>query len=549
MRTPAATLMLSWRALIPLMLLWLRAAGLVGQAVALGCAVFALVVLRRDRDPERRPARALDRALALTFAGALIAVLAQAGVLAVLAAALADDAGWPIAALVGSTVGIAGMVRIAAGLAVLFTAIALRRASASRVRGALLLGSTILLSVTGALASHAMGRTDGQAWLLTVTALHQAAVGIWVGGLVCAAMLVLRADASAGDVWLRPFSGWPRRRSGASQSPVSPFRSPTSPHQAPPSAPRMGPWSSRRLSSSRHCSRWRVLNHRALHGRLALGRGSGGRSTLGGSPILLRRRLEVEAGLAVVTVLLAASIGSTPPAVDVGAQRATLDEIRAMFTPQWPRLSTPTLAELAAASDLADPDAPRTAEITAWSEFGHNVAGLFVLAMGILATLERAGRAPWARHWPLLIIGLAGFVAYSVDPEGWQTGAVGFWEHLLSPEVVQHRILLILTALFGFAEWRVRSGRHPDSPWRYVFPVVAIWSGVLLVAHAHEVSDGKSAFFMELSHLALGLVSLLAGWSRWLELRLPRVESGGPGRIWGPALAVFGLLLVLYREG
>jgi hypothetical protein len=43
---PAATLVLSWPALIPLMLLWLRAAGLVGQAIALGCAVFALVVLR-----------------------------------------------------------------------------------------------------------------------------------------------------------------------------------------------------------------------------------------------------------------------------------------------------------------------------------------------------------------------------------------------------------------------------------------------------------------------------------------------------------------------
>ena len=100
------------------MLLWLRAAGLVGQAVALGGAVFALVVLRRDRDPERRPVRALDLALGLTVAGALIAVLAQAGVLAVLAAALADDAGWPIAALVGSTVGMSGMVRIAAGLAV-----------------------------------------------------------------------------------------------------------------------------------------------------------------------------------------------------------------------------------------------------------------------------------------------------------------------------------------------------------------------------------------------------------------------------------------------
>jgi putative copper resistance protein D len=293
-----------------------------------------------------------------------------------------------------------------------------------------------------------------------------------------------------------------------------------------------------------------VLNHRALHGRLAVGPWGSRRPADDGGSLLLRRRLEVEAGLAVVTILLAASIGAAPPAVDVEGQQATLDEIRAVvLTPKWPRLSSPTLAELAAASDLADPDSPRTAEITAWSEFGHNVAGLFVLAMGLLATLERTGRAPWARHWPLLITVLAGFVAFSVDPEGWQTGTVGFWQHLLSPEVVQHRILLLLTALFGFAEWRMRNGHHPDSRWHYVFPVVAIWSGVLLLAHAHELRDSKSAFFMELSHLALGLVSLLAGWSRWLELRLPPAERSGPGRIWGPALALFGLLLVLYREG
>ncbi len=529
--------MLSWPALIPLMLLWLRAAGLVGQAVALGCAVFALVVLR-DRDPERRPARALDRALALTGAGALIAVLAQAGLLAVLAAALADDAGWPIAALVGSTVGIAGIVRIAAGLAILFTAIALRRASASRVRGALLLGSTILLSVTGALASHAMGRTDGQAWLLTVTALHQAAVGIWVGGLVCAAMLVLRADASAGDVWLRPFSGVAAAAvAGIAVTGVALSLA----YVATPGAAigtSYGAMVLAKIVLFVALLAMAVLNHRALHGRLALGRGSGRRSTLGGSSILLRRRLEVEAGLAVVTVLLAASIGSAPPAVDVGAQRATLDEIRAMFTPQWPRLSTPTLAELAAASDLADPNAPRTAEITAWSEFGHNVAGLFVLAMGVFATLERTGRAPWARHWPLLIIGLAGFVAYSVDPEGWQTGAVGFWEHLLSPEVVQHRILLILTALFGFAEWRVRSGRHPDSPWRYVFPVVAIWSGVLLWRTPTRSATASRRSSWSFASGARP-VSLLAGWSRWLELRLLLPRAAGPAHL-GPRAGRLG---------
>ena len=301
------------------MLLWLRAAGLVGQAVALGSAVFALVVLRRD--PERRPARALDWTLALTGAGALVAVLAQTGLLAVLAAALADDAGWPIAALLGSTVGIAGIVRIAAGLAILSAAIALRRAPASRLPGALLLGSTILLSATGALASHAMGRLDGQAWLLTVTAFHQAAVGIWVGGLICAAMLLLRADVSAGDVWLRPFSVVAAAAVvGIAVTGVALSLA----YVATPGAAigtSYGAMVLTKIVLFVALLAMGVLNHRALHGRLALGPWSSQRSTSGGSSILLRRRLEVEAGLAVVTVLLAASIGSAPPAVDVGVRQ------------------------------------------------------------------------------------------------------------------------------------------------------------------------------------------------------------------------------------
>jgi copper resistance protein D len=539
---------LPWRVVIPLILLWLRAAGLVGQALALGSAVFALLVLRPGREPGATCV--LQRSLAIIRAGALVAALAQAGLLAALAAALADDGvAWPIPAVLGSTVGIAGIVRVAAAVAVLCATLAFRRRPVSRVRGGLLLGSTLLLCATGALASHAMGRLDDPVWLLIVTALHHVAVGTWVGGLVCAAILALRADASAGDAWLRPFSAVASVTvvatavTGAALSLV---------YVATPGAAIGTSYGAMVLTKVVIFAAllvMAVLNHRALHGRLALGPWSARPAAAGSSSIPLRRRLEVEAGLAVVAVLLAASIGAAPPAVDVGAQRATLDEIRAALAPQWPRLSTPTLAELAAASNFADPDAPRAAEMTAWSEFGHNVAGLFVLAMGILAMLERTGRAPWARHWPLLIIALTGFVAWSVDPEGWQTGVVGFWEHLLSPEVLQHRILLVLTALFGFSEWRVRSGRHPDSPWRYVFPLVAISSGVLLLAHPHEVSDGKSAFFMELSHLLLGLVSLLAGWSRWLELRLPPAESGGPGRIWGPALAVFGLLLVFYHEG
>lgn len=538
--------MLLWRVVILLLLLWLRAAGLVGHAVALGSTVFGLVVL--SREPGQRPPRALERALALAGIGAIVVIFAQAGLLAVLAQALvAEDARWPVAALLGSTVGAAGLVRVAVALVTIAAVMAVRRAPASSVRRAWLLASTVLLACTGALASHAMGRMDGQAPLLLVTSLHQVAVSVWVGGLVCAAIIALRAD-STGTAWLRPFSTVALAAvagiavSGLALALV---------YVGTVGAAIGTSYGAMVLTKTVLfvALLWMgAANHRALHGRLSLAPWRTPRAADDGGSLLVRRRLEVEAGLAVVTILLGASIGSAPPAADVANERATWSEIHAIvFTPKWPRLSSPTLTELAAASDLGDPNGPRTAEITAWSEFGHNVAGLFVVAMGILAMLERLGMR-WARHWPLLITVLAGFVAFSVDPEGWQTGTVGFWEHLLSPEVVQHRILLILTALFGFAEWRVRNGHHPDSRWNYVFPLVAIWSGILLLTHTHELSDSKSAFFMELSHLAMGLVSLLVGWSRWLELRLPSTINGLPGRIWAPALTVFGLLLVLYRE-
>jgi putative copper resistance protein D len=518
---------------IPLLLLWLRAAGLLGETVAVGATMFALVVLRAAPGPHVASARGW--ALGLAAVGATAAALAQGGLLAALAATFGDDAtGWPTAALLGSSVGAGALVRIAMAIAVVVAALALYRTPGSRSRAVLLVGAVLALSLTGTFASHAMGRLDGRAWLLVVTALHQLAAGVWVGGLVCAALLAVRTDRTTVRAWLRPFSAvavvsvGTLALSGLALGLV---------YVVTPELAVGTSYGSMVLTKSVLFTALLVmgaLNHRAVHGRAA------------DDPVRLSRRLEVEAGLAVVAVLLAASIGSASPAIDVGAQ-ATPAEIRALFTPQWPRLSSPSLAELAAASDLADPDSPRTAEITAWSEFGHNVAGLFVLAMGVLATLHRTGRAPWARHWPLLLIGLAGFVAYSVDPEGWQTGAVGFWEHWKSPEVLQHRVLLGLTALLGLAEWRVHNGRPRTAAWRYVFPAVTIGAGVLLLTHVHEVSSGRSAFFMELSHLPLGLLSLLAGWSRWLELRLPP-GAGKAGRVWGPALAAFGLLLIFYRE-
>jgi putative copper resistance protein D len=114
--------------------------------------------------------------------------------------------------------------------------------------------------------------------------------------------------------------------------------------------------------------------------------------------------------------------------------------------------------------------------------------------------------------------------------------------------VLQHRFLLGFTAAIALAEWRVRSGRHPASPLRFVFPVTSILGGVLLLAHVHQVNDVKTGFFMELTHLPLGLLALLTGWARWLEVRLGPARESWSGRLWAPALFIMGLLLFFYRE-
>src|SRR5262249_44307068 len=297
------------------MLLWLRAAGLVGHAVALGSVVFALVVL--SREPAQRPARAFERALALAAIGALVVVFAQARLLAALGQArVVADAQWPMGALLGSTVGAAGLARIAVALVTAAAVIALRQAPASSVRRALLLGSSVLLAGTGALASHAMGRMDGQASLLLVTALHQVAVGVWVGGLACAAIIALH-PGNGGTAWLRPFSTVALAAVAgiAVTGLVLTLAYVGSAGAAIGTS--YGAMVLTKVVLFAALLAMGALNHRALHGRLTLAPWQTRRAADDSGSLLVRRRLEVEAGLAVVTILLAASIGSAPPAADV----------------------------------------------------------------------------------------------------------------------------------------------------------------------------------------------------------------------------------------
>jgi putative copper resistance protein D len=288
-----------------------------------------------------------------------------------------------------------------------------------------------------------------------------------------------------------------------------------------------------------------------------------------GTPILrLKRFAEVEIGLGITVLFAAASLTSQPPAVDLSHDRASLHEIAERLVPRWPRLASPDHASLAlselqaqidaaAAAHTPRPEAfvpgegvvpPRNAEDIAWSEYNHHWAGLLVLAIGLLALAERTGRASWARHWPLLFLGLAAFLFIRSDPEVWPLGEIGFFGSLRDPEVVQHRIFVALIAAFGLFEWRVRMSRlrHPGAA--LVFPLITALGGALLLTHSHALSNIKEQLLIEITHVPLALCGISAGWARWLELRLDEPGSRIASWIWPVAFVLVGIILLLYRE-
>jgi hypothetical protein len=77
---------------------------------------------------------------------------------------------------------------------------------------------------------------------------------------------------------------------------------------------------------------------------------------------------------------------------------------------------------------------------------------------------------------------------------------------------------------------------------------VSLLGGALLVLHSHAGVGIKYEFLIQLTHLPIAILGVLAGASRWLELRLPGREGRALGWIWPPALLGIGLILVGYWE-
>jgi putative copper resistance protein D len=168
--------------------------------------------------------------------------------------------------------------------------------------------------------------------------------------------------------------------------------------------------------------------------------------------------------------------------------------------------------------------------------------------MGVLALLNQTGRVPWARHWPLGFLGLAAFLVFRSDPRAWPLGPAGFWESMVLPDVLQHRVAVLLIVALALFEWMVRSGRLTRLRWRLVFPLLCATGGALLLTHSHAMFNLKAEFLAEVSHAPMGLLGVIVGWGRWLEVRLSAADGRIPGWIWTGGLTATGLILLVYRE-
>src|SRR5262245_16837544 len=537
-----------------LLVVFLRAAILCFQTIAVGGIIFRLVVARAPQfshEPWLHRARQLIRWSALGLA------LAQISFVISNTLVLTSSADLSIGEAIGANYVIAGALAIAAGLVVFFWP------SGPRERAAppfLIPAAAIIIS--SVMTSHSASRIEDRGVLIVFTIIHYVATASWIGGLPY--LLFVTRNATDLDVLARIS----QRFSRLAQISVTLL-----------------------LAAGLGLSIWYVGSWNAIYGT-AYGLMVSTKLMFFGCLLLLGvanyflvrairerkdrdkiisliRFAEAEIGIGLTVILAAASLTSQPPGADLTQNRVTLHEIAKRYAPRLPRLSSPDLKQLAGSSKEirrraeaegrklpsafvpgADPLSVNTPADIAWSEYNHSWAGIFVLMTGLLALLSRSKHFAWAKMLPLVFLGLAVFLFLRSDPENWPLGPNGFWESFLVADVLQHRIAVILVILFATFQWRVETKRVQSHFASLVFPAVCALGGVILLTHTHALSNVKEELLIELSHTPLAILAVIAGWSRWLEFRLPEPI---PTRkclawVWPVCFIMIGLILMGYHE-
>jgi len=261
--------------------------------------------------------------------------------------------------------------------------------------------------------------------------------------------------------------------------------------------------------------------------------------------------IEAETLVLVILLFTAASLASQPPAIDIPHLTAHWQEVLQTFAPRIPRIQSPTHEALLAgeAGRIAIVGQIPSEAATAWSDYNHNIAGIFLFLMSLFAMLSYRDRYHWANYWPVGFVLLGIFLFFRSDAETWPLGPIGFWESTFNNgEVLQHRIATLLVFTLGVIEIKARTSSDPNSQLPYVFPLLSAFGGLMLLAHSHVGFQPKSAFLIQVGHTLMGLFSLILACGRWLELKLDGRDQKIAGFISVFALFQIGIILMFYRE-
>ncbi|MGR9043895.1 MAG: copper resistance D family protein [Gammaproteobacteria bacterium] len=522
-------------------------------ALLIGSLFWLFFVIRPWHQASLSNQEALTRAAAVSVvigAFALCATqLAKIGLKIWLMAATLDR--WPFPAFADTIQFQAGLWRVFfAGVVAFYAFYRLKPNASSRHEWQYTALLALPLVISGAWLVHGAGRFEDKAFLMILTVTHQIAAAIWVGGV----MQLLVTWRMQSNQSIRQTS-WPLLLSRFSLLGLA----------------SVGvlllsgiPIALKYIDSLNGfigSGYGNLLLVKIVLLAIALGFAWMNRSAVtqfmaghDGRALFIRTPFYIEAETFVLITLLftAASLASQPPAIDIPDLTASWSEVLNTFHPRIPRMTSPTHEALIAgeAGRVAIVGQVPSEAATAWSDYNHNVSGIFLTVMSFFAMLSYSKTYHhWARYWPIGFILLGIFLFFRSDAETWPLGPIGFWESTFNNgEVLQHRIATLLVFMLGIMEIRARMTADADSKLPYIFPLLAAFGGLMLLTHSHVGFQAKTAFLIQVGHTLMGVFSLILACGRWLELKLDSPGKNIAGFISVFALFQIGFILMFYRE-
>lgn len=411
--------------------------------------------------------------------------------------------------------------------------------------------------ISGAWLVHAAGRFENQALLMSLTVFHQLAAAAWIGGVFQLVNLWLlnhkkQVQAELWPMLLKRFSLFGMISVGmilVSGTPIA--------------LQYIDTWNGLIGTGYGNLLLVKITLLSLALGLAWLNRSAVLEYGVTGNSLRLNNSVpyyvEAETFVLVTLLFTAASLASQPPAIDIPNLTATWQEVINTFKPQIPQTSSPTHTALIAgeAGRVAIIAQVPSIAATEWSNYNHNIAGIFLTIMSffaMLSYLKSPARAldkffAFTHYWPMGFVLLGIFLFFRSDAETWPLGPIGFWESTFNNgEVLQHRIATLLVFVLGVIELRARAKSNENAKLPLMFPVLAAFGGLMLLTHSHIGFQAKSAFLIQVGHTAMGIFALILACGRWLELKLDKPGRNIAGFISVAALFQMGLILMFYRE-